>query len=291
MVKHLLPLLMAALMLGGCNLVPWAKKNDDVLARVHSKYLYASEIQSLIVPGTSPVDSINIVTNYINNWVKVQLFLYHAEKNLSQSQKDFSKQLEEYRNSLIIYEYESSLIRQKLDTIISKKEIKEYYDNNLANFELKENIVKVNYIQVENNSKELARLRRLWQAGPEKNRAELEKYCLQNGLNYSLSGNEWIYFNDLLKEIPIRTYNQENFLQFNRSLEASDSLYVYLVEFKEFQIKESVAPFSMQENNIRKIIVNRRKLDLIQNMQNEIFENALINNHFEIYQNQTELLK
>lgn len=291
MVKHLLPLLMAALMLSGCNLVPWAKKNDDVLARVHSKYLYASDIQSLIVPGTSPADSINIVTNYINNWVKVQLFLYHAEKNLSQSQKDFSKQLEEYRNSLIIYEYESSLIRQKLDTIISKKEIKDYYDNNRTNFELKENIVKVDYIQVENNSKELARLRRLWQAGPEKNRAELEKYCLQNGLNYSLSGNEWIYFNDLLKEIPIRTYNQENFLQFNRSLEASDSLYVYLVEFKEFQIKESVAPLSMQENNIRKIIVNRRKLDLIQNMQNEIFENALINNHFEIYQNQTELLK
>lgn len=291
MVKHLLPLLMAALMLSGCNLVPWAKKNDDVLARVHSKYLYASEIQSLILPGTSPADSINIVTNYINNWVKVQLFLFHAEKNLSQSQKDFSKQLEDYRNSLIIYEYESSLIGQKLDTIISKKEIKDYYDNNRTNFELKENIVKVNYIQVENNSKELARLRRLWQAGPEKNRTELEKYCLQNGLNYSLSGNDWVYFNDLLKEIPIRTYNQENFLQFNRSLEASDSLYVYLVEFKDFQIKESVAPLSMHENNIRKIIVNRRKLDLIQNMQNEIFENAMINNHFEIYQNQTELLK
>jgi hypothetical protein len=113
--------------------------------------------------------------------------------------------------------------------------------------------------------------------------AVLERYCIQNGLNYSLFNDSWVYFNNLLKEVPIVTYNQENFLQYNRNIEARDSLYLYLVEFRDFKIKESVTPLSMLEDNIRKIIVNRRKLELLQNLQHEIFENALMNNYFEIY--------
>jgi len=282
MLKHLLPLL-AVLLLSGCDLLPWAKSNEDVLAKVHGKYLYASEIQGLIKPGTPPQDSITIVSNYINSWVRQQLLLYQAGKNLTQSQKKFDKQLEDYRSSLIIYEYESNIIRQKLDTVVSMVEVQQYYDKNRANFELKENIVKVNYVQIENDSKELTRLKKLWQAGDELSWSELERYCIQNGLNYSLFNDSWVYFNNLLQEVPIVTYNQENFLQYNRNIEVSDSLYLYLVEFSDFKIKESVTPLSMLEDNIRKIIINRRKLELLQNLQNEIFENALMNNYFEIY--------
>jgi hypothetical protein len=271
------------LFLSGCDLLPWAKSNEDVLAKAHNKFLHASEIQGLIKPGTPPQDSITIVSNYINSWVRQQLLLYQAEKNLTHSQKKFDKQLEDYRNSLIIYEYESNLVRQKLDTVVSIVEVKQYYDKNRANFELKENIVKVNYVQIENDSKELAKLRKLWQAGDELSMAELERYCIQNGLNYSLFNDSWIYFNNLLKDVPIVTYNQKNFLQYNRNIEASDSLYLYLVEFMDFQIKESITPLSMIEDNIRKIIVNRRKLELLQNLQSEIFETALMNSYFEIY--------
>ena len=270
-------------LLAGCDMIPWSKTDDDVLARVHNRYLFSSEIKPLISPYTQPQDSVTIVSNYINNWVRQQLLLQAAEKALSDNDKDFSKQLEDYRNSLVIYEYEAQVIRQKLDTVVSMVEIQDYYDKNRANFELKENIVKVNYVQVENDPKELVRLRRLWRNEDLSSRTALENYCIQNGLNFSLFDDSWVYFNDLLKEIPIKTYNQENFLKFNRSIEVSDSLYVYFVEFKDFKIKESVAPLSMTENSIRKIIVNRRKLELLQKLRNDIFETALKNNHFEIY--------
>lgn len=276
-------LILAALMLSACHLMPWNKKDDNVLARVHNKYLYASDVQRIINPGTAPLDSINIVNNYINSWIRQQLLLYQAERSLTQSQKDFTKQLEDYRNSLIIYEYESDIIRKKLDTVVNKAEIRDYYEKNQTNFELKENIVKVSYVQLDSDSKELTKLRKLWQTNDSKSKRELEKYCIQNGLNYSLWDDNWVFFNDLLKDIPIKTYNQESFLQYNRSIEVRDSAYIYLVEFREFQIKESVAPLSMHEENIRKIIMNRRKIELLQNLQNEIFENALNNNQFEIY--------
>jgi hypothetical protein len=283
MLRFLPPVLLVIFFLSSCDHLPWAKKDDDVLARVHNKYLYASEIRDMINTGTLPQDSITMVTNYINNWIREQLLLYQAEKSLAPHQKDFSKQLNDYRNSLVIYEYETSIVRQKLDTVVSMLEVQRYYDANRANFELKENIVKVNYVQIENDAEDLPRLRRLWQTGDELSKTELEQYCIQNGLNFSMFDDLWIYFRDLLSEIPITTYNEENILQYNRKIEVRDSLYLYLVEFTDFKLKESIAPLSLVQNNIRKIIINRRKIELLQNLQNEIFDRALLNQSFEIY--------
>lgn len=283
MFKRLLLFLPVIILLGGCEYLPSARSKENVLARVHDQYLYFSDIKDLLGKDLSAQDSITMVSNLVNNWVRKQLLINQAEKSLSQSQKDFSKQLEDYRNSLIIYEYESDIIGQKIDTVVSVREIQEYYNQNMSNFELKENIVKVDYVQILDNKKQMPRLKRLWQTGDLRSKTELERYCIQNGLNYSLFDDSWVYFSDLLKNIPIGTYNQENFLRYNRSVEAKDSLYVYLVEIKDFKIKESIAPLTMNENNIRQIIINRRKLELIQNLQNEIYENALTKNYFEIY--------
>lgn len=289
MPKLLLLLIVAALLLSGCEYLPSLKsKKKDALARVHNKYLPVSEIEGLLSPVMSPQDSAVLVSNYINNWIRKELLLNQAEKSLSQREKDFSKQLEDYRNSLIIYEYESSIVRQQLDTVVSMFDIQAYYNQHKENFELKENIVKVDFVQIPADAKEQPRLRRLWQNSDLRSRTELEKYCIQNGLNYSLFDDSWVFFSDLMKQVPITAYNQENFLRFNRNVEARDSLYIYLVEFKDFKIKESVAPLSMHQDNIRKIIVNRRKLELIQKLQNDIFENGLINNYFEIFEREGE---
>ncbi len=283
MLRFLLLFLLMISRLSSCDHLPWDKKDDDVLARVHNRYLYASDIMDIINSGTPPQDSITIVSNYINNWIREQLLLHQAEKSLAPDQKDFSKQLRDYRNSLIIYEYESSIVRQKLDTVVSMLEIQQYYDANRANFELKDNIVKVNYVQLENSSEDLPRLRRLWQTGDDLSKTELEQYCIQNGLNFSLFDDSWIYFRDLLSEVPITTFNEENLLQYNQKIEVKDSLYLYLAEFTDFRIKESIAPLSLVQSNIRLIIINRRKIDLLQNLQNEIFERAMLNQSFEIY--------
>lgn len=285
MPKRLLIVFIVALVLSGCEYLPSLKsRKKDALARVHNKYLQVSEIEGLLSPGISPQDSAVLVSNYINNWIRKELLLNQAEKALSQREKDFSKQLDDYRNSLIIYEYESSIVRQQLDTVVSMAEIQAYYNQHRENFELKENIVKVDFVQLPADAKEQPRFRRLWQNGDLRSKTELEKYCIQNGLNYSLFDDSWVFFSDLLKQVPIAAYNQENFLRFNRNVEARDSLYLYLVEFKDFKIKESVAPLSMHQDNIRKIIVNRRKLELIQKLQNDIFEAGMINNYFDIYQ-------
>ncbi|HOY31942.1 MAG TPA: hypothetical protein PKW80_08700 [Bacteroidales bacterium] len=254
---------------------------DDALARVYDKYLYVSDVQGVLPSNISENDSAGMLQEYIDNWIHQQLIVEQAERNLSKDEKDFSRQLEDYKNSLIIFRYESKLISQKLDTTVSDDEIVQYYEKNKANFELKENIVKVIYVKMPKNTPAAAP-RQLIRSDKPQDQKKLQDFCHKYAVNYYLDDQNWLLFNDILKEIPIHTYNQEEYLKNNRIIEIQDSAYTYLMNIKGFMIKESLSPLSFERNNIRSIIINGRKLKLIENMRNDVYNDALKKGNFEI---------
>lgn len=259
------------------------KKEEGVVARVYDDYLYKTDLIGIVPAGTSSRDSISIIKNYINNWIKQKLVIHNAEENLSDKQKDFEKQLEDYKNSLIVFNYEKELIQQKLDTAISDTAITAYYEKNTKDFLLKDNIVKVWYVKLPLSSSNAATAKALYKSETAAAKQTLEDYCKKYAVNYYLDDSTWLYFNDLLKEIPIKTYNQEDYLKYHRYIEMEDSLYSYYVNIKGFQVKESVSPLSFEKENVRKIILNKRKLKLIEDMQDNVYKDALKNKDFEIY--------
>lgn len=233
--------------------------------------------------GISAQDSINIQNSYVNNWIRQQLLLQKAEKNLSGEQKDFRKQLEDYRKSLIIYQYKSDLISQNLDTIVTNDEIEAYYNENIMNFELRENIVRVWYVKVDRGFSQVKQLKRYMLSEMPDDLDKLEKICVENAENYFLDEKKWLYFNDLLKEIPIQTYNQEAFLRTRSFVEIEDEPYLYLLRIIDFKISESTSPLSLEKDNIRNIIVNKRKLDLVNRMQENLYNEALKAGDFQLF--------
>jgi len=257
-------------------------KDEEVLASVDNRNLYLSDLKGVVPEGSSNSDSIAITKNFINNWIKQQLLLNKAEQNLPAEQKDFSKQLENYHNSLIIYQYETYLIQQNLDTLISTEEIESYYEENKYNFELYENIVKANFVIMDIDSIHESPVSQYLQSDNSDDKYLLEEYCKNSAKEYFFD-EQWLNFNDLLMIIPIDMNNPEEFLQRNSYFEIEDSLYRYYVRFNEYKIKNSVSPLSFEEENIRNIILNKRKVQLLKNMRQEIFEDALLNNSFIIY--------
>ena len=131
MKHYLLLLLLAAL--SACTAVSDSGKGE-VVAKVYGNYLYEADLEGLVSSGTSKQDSIMLVKRFIDNWIRKRLLIRQAEKNLTAAQTDFSKKLEDYRTSLLIYTYETELIKQKLDTVVSEAEITAYYENNKQNF-------------------------------------------------------------------------------------------------------------------------------------------------------------
>ena len=270
-----------------CFSCKYLKQDDnekkDILAKAYDYYLYQGDLSGVVPQGASLEDSTEIVKNYIENWIRLKAVLHKAEKNLDEEKKNVSNQLEEYRNSLITYAYETELIRQKLDTLISDEEILSFYKNHPQNFELKDNIIKVIYLKLSKKSPKLDKIKEWYKSTNKKDREALEEYCHQYAINYFLDDNTWLLFDDLLKEIPIKTYDKEQFLQNNRNIEIEDSSLIYLVSIHGFMIKNSTSPLSFERKNIISMIINERKLKLIDEMEHQAYQDAKQSGDVKIY--------
>lgn len=254
-----------------------------VIATVYTHNLYESDLAVAVPPGLTPEDSARRAENFINSWVREMLLLTKAESNLPPNDAEMEKKLRDYKNSLIIYAYETELVHQKLDTVVTDAEIEKYYNEHPNDFQLRDNIVKVVYVKVDRKAPNLPKLKTWVQSDKPQDREELDKYCRQYASNYYLDDDSWLLFDDLLKEVPIQTYNRELFLQNNRFVEVSDSSSIYFLNIKGFMTRNSQSPLSFEKENIRSIILNKRKLELIDKMHDDLYNEAVENNSIKIY--------
>ena len=115
--------------------------DDKIIATIYDNVLYQSDLQDVVYDGISRSDSIVRTKAYIDNWIRQQLLLHQAEESFNKSELDFSKQIEDYTNSLIIYKYEVQYIEKNLDTVVSDHEISKYIEENSSAHELDKDAV------------------------------------------------------------------------------------------------------------------------------------------------------
>jgi len=276
------PLMAMALLLlaTACNR---ADRGRVPVARVDNTWLYLDDVTHTIPDGAKESDSIFAVRSFTDQWIRQQILLKHAEENLREARPDFERQLRDYRNSLLIYSFEEQLVQQNLDTVVTDQQIRAYYDANKEDFILKDNIVKVLYVKLFRNDPSAAQIRRLMQNLQDADRLKLAALCRQSAVNYYLDDEVWLFFNDLLKEIPIVTYNQEAFITNNRFVEINDSVYHYIIAIRDFRITDNYSPVSLEKERIRFSILNQRKAVLLQKLSEDLYQRASRKSRFETF--------
>ncbi|MCK4746441.1 MAG: hypothetical protein KAT15_05375, partial [Bacteroidales bacterium] len=198
-------------------------------------------------------------------------------------QKDVTLQLDEYRSSLLIYKYEQKLLAQKLDTLITLEEVQTYYDENPSNFSLDDHIIKCLYIKLPVDAPNLYIIRQLYRSEREEDFQQLESYCYQYAVKYDYFNEDWIPFESITRELPSEVRSPERYLRYNRYIEQQDSTHRYLVNIREYQLAGMVAPLPYVETRIRTIILNKRKVQFINDLENNIYMDALNKGDFTIY--------
>lgn len=246
-----------------------------VIAKAGKSLLLLEDIPSYLLENVSGTDSVQVIQNFALQWIKRQVLVLNARKHLSEKEKDKSKELEQYLQDLLIFEYQSKLMNQLLDTQISSQEVEDYYQLNKDNFELTENIVRLIFFKLPLSLKSRDRLWADFRKGRSQELEKLSLLAAKNGGNFYLDDNNWLRFSDILKEIPIVTYNQELFLKNNEWIRLSDDEFDYFVRIAEFRTKNSVSPFEFEKERIHQILLNRRKLDLMDNMEKKMLKSAL----------------
>ena len=257
--------------------------SGEVLVRVYDKYLYASDLEGVIPPGASARDSLTAVRNFIQNWVDRELIVKKAEQNLPDELQDFSGRIEEYRNSLIIFEYEKMLVKQELDTNIAMDAILDYYERQKNNFTLKEDIIDLQYLVLHTDSPAIRKFRQYLQSEEPSEKDSLALYCSKYAVSFSLMEDQWISLEEALGTLPVENYSYQDYARNNRYLEARDSVFLYMVRVLDYKPADSIPPVGFIEENIRKIILNKRKNDLIRNMRQGVLQDAIEHNQVEIF--------
>lgn len=257
------------------NLIPVAKAND--------KILYLSDLQHIFKKNQSKEDSTEFAQTYIENWIKTQLLLKKAELNLTVEQLDISDQIEAYRSALLIYKYEEQMMREKVDTVVTKDDIEKYYSENSSNFLLNENLVKAFFVKVPITAPQIDNLKKWYKSEQNEDLANLEKYCSANANKYSDFDEDWISFANIQKLLPQMIENEDEFLSNNRLIEKQDASFLYLVNIREIKPNGSIAPIEHVKMKVKDIIINKRKLDFISELEKNIYNDAADHSNFKIY--------
>ena len=276
-------ILIIMILLTDCN-----NKSDQVkrvaIAKVGDVILYYDEIPKLLQPGISPEDSAAIIQNYINKWAKRELLFLKAEQNLSPEFKnEIEKQLQETRANLVIYQYQRQMMLEKMDTTITEDELESYYATNEKNFLLNSNVVKALFIKVPVETPGLDKIRLWARSNDQKDLQLLESYCYQFAEKFDDFNEDWVTLDRLSVELPQDIMNQENFLRRNTWFETNDSSSVYMISIRDYRQRYSLAPFDYVKNDIKSIILNNRRFEFLQSLENRIYNEAVKENTFKIY--------
>ena len=275
--------IMVALLLGACSEFK-NSNNRHVIARAGDSYLYADELPPIMNSGISKEDSISIVKNFIDRWIKKELMIGKAQLNLtSEYIEEMNQKIEETRSNLMIYQYQQQMMVQHMDTIVTPEEIESYFNENIHNFNLSYPLVKALFIKIPVEAPNINRVRNWYRNSTPENLQSLESYCYQFAEKYDDFGEEWINISYLQRVLPSEIDRPDRFLRNNSFYETADSLYHYFVDIRDFRLTGAVAPIEYVYGDIRNIILNNRKIKFLQDLENGIYNEALKENQFKIY--------
>ncbi|MEO0573202.1 MAG: peptidyl-prolyl cis-trans isomerase, partial [Bacteroidota bacterium] len=96
----------------------------------------------------------------------------------------------------------------------------------------------------------------------------------------------WVSASRVMEEIPpLTSLNETDYLKKSQFFELQDSLGVYLGKVTNVLEVNDVAPLGYIEPNLRQIILNRRRLEQMRKLENDVLDEAIKKNEFEIYGN------
>ncbi len=255
------------------------------IARVKETFLYRDDLAGVVPDDISSRDSIDIVNQYVDSWIKKQLMIDKASANIQFDEADIERKVLDYRYALMVHEYEKLVVQQQLPKEVSDEEISQYYEEKKDNFVLKQNIIRGLFVKLPTEAPRIRRIRNGIRSYPDSNMEEIRTYCYQFANRSHLEDSLWVNFNEVIKNTPLASIpNKVQFLRSNNFVETSDDKFVYLLKLIEYKISDQVSPLDYVRDDIANIIVNKRKIQLTRDLENNTLKEAEEKKYFEKYE-------
>jgi hypothetical protein len=256
------------------------------IARVHNQYLYKQDIENIAPVTTNTKDSLEWVEHYIQNWLTKQLLVSKAEAQEVIQTNDIEKKVHEFRTSLIAHNYIEKLVNERLNKKhLTTEEIQHYYETNQENFKLRHNIVRGKFMVIPKTAPNIVSLKGLIISKKVEDSIALEAYCSEFAKDYSLNESNWLKWDDIVTKTPFsKVPDKTRLLKRASFTEVQDEAYRYYIKIEAYKITNDIAPLELVKNQIIDVLLYKRKLELANQIKEEILQQAKVNNDYTIYE-------
>ncbi|RCW91213.1 peptidyl-prolyl cis-trans isomerase [Winogradskyella arenosi] len=281
--KHYIYIGLLCTLLCGCDFFKPAQ-TEDPIARVNENYLYKDDLKDVVPLGTPKEDSTLMINAYIERWARRLLLMDGALVNLSEEkQNEFSKLVEQYKNDLYTKAYLEGLVKKSIDSVVSRETAELFYEANKESFKLNDDLIQFRYVSLPLNPINLDTIKMRFKRFEAKDKKYLDSISVQFK-SYALSDSLWVKLSRVTEKIPILNNRDKNeLLKKTNFLQLKDSLNLYLMLVNDVRFQNDYAPLDYVNSSIKKIVINKRKLELIKQLENDITTDAIKNNTFQIY--------
>ena len=256
---------------------------DAVVARVGKHKLMHSELAAYIPTGVSAEDSLALAQQYINAWAEELLFVDMAETYLSPEEQDVSKELEEYRRTLLKYRYEERYINERLDTLISDEEVRKYYEEHTEKFLVDRPLLKTRYMVIPSSSRSLKKIKELMSSDDAMDALAADSLAFTAAVRYVDSSDSWMDAILLARELGTDEESMMKALK-NRFIELSgDDGNLRVAYVVDIVRKGNPAPLDYCAERIEDIILSTRKHELAGSLERDLLKDALGKGKLVIY--------
>lgn len=252
------------------------RTEKEYIAKVYNQKLYEEDIPE----ETS--ENIEERERFIQNWVEENILYYNAKLDSRIDRLQINNQVSEFEKELYYFYLEKLLIQDQLDTTISENEIQTYYNTHKEEFLLKDYLVKVMYLKVPLDAPDINKIKRSYLLKKPKDIEDIIQYAKIYSSNFYYDDENWVYFDAILKEVPIKDISKEHFITQKKKLYFDDGKDYYFLNVLEFKLKDAISPLNFEKENIRKKIMNLRIKKLRDQIKNDIITKGYKKGNVEI---------
>ena len=257
------------------------KSSDNILAEVYDYNLMYDEVIYNMPSNISDTNS--YIKKIIDDWISEKVLLNQAMINIDDNSDELENKIINYKNSLLVYEYQQKLINQNFDTSVNLEEIINYYDININEFKLDQDIFKGRYVIIDKNAPNIKGLYKLFRSNDDSDIDEMISYCMLYAKEYYVNDSLWSYYNPVKQKLP-NSFSAKNIYYSNRKYDIiEEDNFIYLLLLKEFKFKGQISPFSVEKDKIKYLIINKNKMKYLKKIENELIQNGILDNDIKIY--------
>lgn len=275
-IKHIIFLPLLLLLFSNCNKSSNFKKGGNkVVAEVYGKSLLKSEIDYSISGAVNKQDSTTLEQSYIEHWVRKTLLAQNAKKEVEETEK-IDKLVEDYKNSLTIEVFEKQYIKENLDTVVLEKDLEDFYKENKNNFILDHSVINLLYAKIDEGQRNLDKFYEHWKNNKYKS---IINYGTKNSEKYFLNKDKWYDLEDIKKDIP-------KFLMKNKDkyeVQKNSKGFEYFLKVNDTKHINEVIPLIMIKGVIEKLVIRKRKSEIIDNYIEELYKKEIKNKNIKIF--------